>query len=524
MPKDNPPVHGLYLRRTLSVPADEMGRTHRLIIASVMDDGLLYVNGKRMGNVRGTNTPLVCDITPALKAGDNNIVIIVRDLFSIMDRDYVNEKSPVSSGSYLDAPGGGSSGGSLGLGDIFVQTAPPLAAGDLVVVTSVRKGEISTRFSLTNHAAAVRRVRVKARILDANAPVMDLGEKELDLAAEQPQTLEFAKPWKDPVLWRPANPHLYTVAIETADAATGESLDVLKERFGFRESWIDGAGIYFNGAHVRLKGSTCQGGGIFQSDVQLQRGVNDPDFSDEAGFLCSMNLAGVGNTPSKHNAERDVFWETARNNAAAGARLYGLHPCIIAWDLSNEWLSFLGYGSGNVELAARQMESMTGAVAKVDPTRWTFYNGDEDLHGLHNVFSTHYMAESAHPSPTSGFGLDGHSCYYPDGIFFRPLDREFKPGEQVRVSATATSPGPTAARCSSTRKTSGRSAATCRPAPPSSSARRTCWAWPSTPGAAPPSGCGSRTSTRTATWASRPSPAMAPAAASTSRSASSCPT
>ena len=74
MPKDNPPVHGLYLRRTLSVPADEMGRTHRLIIASVMDDGLLYVNGKRMGNVRGTNTPLVCDITPALKAGDNDIV------------------------------------------------------------------------------------------------------------------------------------------------------------------------------------------------------------------------------------------------------------------------------------------------------------------------------------------------------------------------------------------------------------------------------------------------------------------
>ena len=135
-----------------------------------------------------------------------------------------------------------------------------------------------------------------------------------------------------------------------------------------------------------------------------------------------------------------------RNNAAAGARLYGLHPSIIAWDLSNEWLSFLGYGSGNVELAARQMESMSAAVAKVDPTCWTFYNGDEDLLGLHNVFSTHYMVESAHPHPMSGFGADGrHSMYFPDGASSAPWTASSSPGRRLLSVPIATRNGATAA-------------------------------------------------------------------------------
>ena len=429
-----PPPHGLYVRRKFNVPAADVQRMHQLIIAKAMDEATVYVNGKRLGCVRGTNTPLVCDMTPALKAGENEITIILCDLFAIMDPDYVNEKAPVASPYYLDAPGGGSFGGSLGLGEITVQTAPPLAASDLLVITSVRKKQLAARFSLTNHTAAARKVRVKVHVLDAETPVLDLGEQEIDLKSGQASAVEFSKPWANPVLWAPATPQLYTLSIETVDASTGEALDLLKERFGFRESWIDGDKIYFNGARIRPKGCTCQGGGIFQSDVQIQRTVNDPDFSDEAGFMSSAGLAGVGNTPSKHNAERDVFWEVARNNAAAGARLLARHPSIIAWDLSNEWLSFLAYGSGNVDLAARQMESMTDAVGKVDPSRWTFYNGDGDLHGLHNTFSTHYMMESAQGSPTGDtYNTRGHSSCFPDGAFFRPLDQEFKAGQEVFI-------------------------------------------------------------------------------------------
>ena len=329
------------------MPAADAGRTHRLIVANVVDEGTVFVNGKRMGNVRGTNTPLVCDITPALKPGDNEIVIVIRDIFSIMDPEYVNEKSPVASTQYLDAPGGGSFGGSLGIGDIFIQTAPPLAAGDLVVVTSVRKGELAAQvLADESHARRADRCASRPASWTPTTPVMELGSREIALRPEQSESRRASpSPGRTPCCGaRPARTCTRSPSRRPTPPAA-RSLDVLKERFGFRESWIDGDKIYFNGARVRLKGSTCQGGGHFQSDIQIQRGVNDLDFSDEAGFLCSTALAGVGNTPSKHNAERDVFWETARNNAVAGARLYGRHPSIIAWDLSNEWLSFLGYGS-----------------------------------------------------------------------------------------------------------------------------------------------------------------------------------
>lgn len=432
--KVDPTPHGLYLRRKFNIDAADVRRMHQLIITKVIDEGTVYINGKKMGNVRGTNTPLVCDITSALKAGENEIVVVLRDMLAIMNPAYINEQSPVASKDYLDAPGGVSIMGGLGIGKILVRTGPALAASNLLVSTSVQNKHITVRCELTNHTDVARKLRTKARVLDADTFVMDLESKDVELLPGQTLPLEFAKPWSNPVLWSPINPQLYTLEIETLDAATGKKLDLFRQRFGFRESWIDGEKIYFNGARVRLKGSTCQGGGIFQSDVQLQRGSNDLDFADEAGFLNTCYLGGVGNTPSKHNAERDVFWEVARKNSAIGASFYARHPSIIAWDLSNEWLSFLGHGSGDVQLAARQMHSMTKAVGEVDPTRWTFYNGDEDLHGLHNTFSTHYMIEASQGHPASGYAFHGKSAYYPDGAYFRPLDKEFKIGQEVVVN------------------------------------------------------------------------------------------
>ena len=91
-----------------------------------------------------------------------------------------------------------------------------------------------------------------------------------------------------------------------------------------------------------------------------------------------MPLAAVYNSSSKHNVEREVFWETARNNVLAAAKRIQNHPSIIAWDLSNEWLCFLDYSGGSGELGAKQLRSLTDVLLKQDPTRWTFYNGDED--------------------------------------------------------------------------------------------------------------------------------------------------
>ena len=278
-------------------------------------------------------------------------------------------------------------------------------------------------------------LRVVARVLDADEPVLELGRRELTLEPGQAAPLAFIRAWSDPVLWGPGSAKLYTLAVETRDAATGKRLDLLRERFGFRECWVDGDRLYFNGAPVRLKGSTCQGGGgVNVGDVQWSRGTPYPDFMDEFGYLVSFSMAAIFNSSSRHNVDRDQFWQSARRNVLAGAARYGNHPSIIAWDLSNEWLSFLDYGGGDPQKGARRFQALGRALKEFDPSRWSFFNGDEDLHGLHDVFSMHYMLEAAHPHPVSGFGFHGHSNYFPDGDFYRRLDQSFQPGEEIPVN------------------------------------------------------------------------------------------
>jgi uncharacterized protein YecT (DUF1311 family) len=182
-----------------------------------------------------------------------------------------------------------------------------------------------------------------------------------------------------------------------------------------------------NGVPVRLKGSNCGGGGgtVGADDVQWTRGSDGmEDFLDEFGCLTGLyTLGGLGNTPSRHNIERDVYWEIERKNVLAGAAQYVNHPCLIAWDLSNEWLSYCSYGGGDPLFGARRFKTVADALMAYDPSRWIIFDGDGDLMGLWDTQSEHYMI------PYANNDMRGHSGYLPDSRFWRPLDQDFKPEE-----------------------------------------------------------------------------------------------
>jgi hypothetical protein len=246
----------------------------------------------------------------------------------------------------------------------------------------------------------------------------------VDLPAGARKLLSLGVPWTNPVFWGPGSPKLYTLAIAVTDAESGQRLDLFKERFGFRDCWIENGRIMLNGAPVRLKGSNCGGGGgiLPGDDVQWTRGSDGAeDFLDEFGCLAGFyTLGGLGNTPSRHNVERDIFWEIETKNVLDGASQYVNHPCLIAWDLSNEWLSFLSYGGGDPLFGARRFKAVGDALTAYDPSRWILYDGDGDLHGLWNTLAEHYMV------PYTG---KEHSSYLPDSRFWRKLDADFKPEE-----------------------------------------------------------------------------------------------
>ncbi len=180
---EKPPSHGLYVRRTVTLPADTKGRTWRLVIGSVLDEATAYVNGQKVGNIRGSHTPMVCDVTDVLKPGDNEIVIAIRDALAVMDPAYVNPNNPTVTYQYLDAPGQGYGCAFAIFGAVRLISSPMVTAEDLQVVTSVRKKIVAAHFSVTNREKEGRKLRIKASVLDAGKHVLDVGTTTVEVAA-----------------------------------------------------------------------------------------------------------------------------------------------------------------------------------------------------------------------------------------------------------------------------------------------------------------------------------------------------
>ena len=420
-----PRPHGVYYRKSIDLPDDIAGRSFKLVVDSVNCEATAYVNNRKCGNVRGENTPLVCDITKALKPGKNEIVIVIRDAIAIMDQDYVNKKSPVVNLSYLDAPGIFGANG-FGIGSVKIQSAPSVSSEDVFIATSVRNKHIAAKITAANRGTADANVKISAEVLDDGNSVLNLGEKEFTLKPDQPFEFSLEKSWKNPVLWEPGTPHLYSMNVTIADAKTGNVIDLRRDRFGFRESWIDGGNIMFNGYPIKPPGYhflfrlNPRGNFIFTRCA-------GPDWFDEIGIIGYWSTTGIANTPSQHNVESDKFWKTAEANNIAALKVKQNSPHIIAWDISNEWLCFFW---GDAMRGARRFKALSDAVRAYDPTRWTLANAEGDLHGLLDNYSFHYM--NHYFGPPNEYTMNGRTPYSPDSAFWRSLDRQFKPGEETR--------------------------------------------------------------------------------------------
>ncbi len=126
------------------------------------------------------------------------------------------------------------------MGSVSIHAAPAVSTEEVFVVPSVREQTLGARLVVANRGDRPVRARVKAVVLDGGAPILTVGEQELELPPHAPVPVELETAWADPRLWGPSDPHLYALAVEITDLATGKRLDWRRDRFGFRESWIEG--------------------------------------------------------------------------------------------------------------------------------------------------------------------------------------------------------------------------------------------------------------------------------------------
>ena len=181
----------------------------------------VWLNGVELGSHEGGFLPFQFDITPFVKEGDNDIVVMVNN-------DRKKENIPAMNFDWWNYGGI--------TRDVFLVQTPKSFIADYKI--QLKKGSTSllTGFVQLNAAQAAQKVEIKIPELKINktASTNDAGEVSFEIPAK-------------PQLWNPEKPKLYKVHFVFGN-------DTLVEDIGFRTIETKGDKVLLNGMPVFLRG------------------------------------------------------------------------------------------------------------------------------------------------------------------------------------------------------------------------------------------------------------------------------
>ena len=311
------PLTGYY-RTTFSVPTEWKGKRIVLRLDGVLYGYDLWINGKKAGSWRsGYNTALF-DITPYInkKRGSQELAMKVITRFPGSDFDYNDDWAP--SGIFRD---------------VTLMAVPETHLSDLTIHAKL-SGEVSVDTEIAN---VKKGTTVKHEIYDMQGNMV--GTSKVD----------------NPQLWTAETPYLYT--LRTMLMQKKDTLQVFTNRFGFRETTIEGNVLKLNGKPIKLRGVTCH-----STDPVTVKVIN------EESILRDMKLmkeASVNYIRTSHYPREPRFYELAdslgfyvidevpfgfgdkllsdtayypvlQQRAQATIRRDKNHPSVIIWSLGNE--------------------------------------------------------------------------------------------------------------------------------------------------------------------------------------------
>ena len=341
--KNNPPEvpvkdnHVGSYRRTITIPADWMGKQVIAHFGSVTSNIYLWVNGQYVGYAEDAKVAAEFDVTPYIHSGEN---LIAFQTFRWCDGSYHEDQdfwrlSGVGRSCYLYAQ------------DKTEHIQDIRITPDLI--NNYKDGTLAVKIWAVGKS-------------DARLTLLDAAGKEV--ASQTVKSWQESQPKQggvvlhvnNPQKWTAETPYLYTLKIEYGHQVT-------TQRVGFRKVEIKDAQLLVNGKPIYIKGVNRHemdpDGGYVVSrermiqDLQLMKRFNinavrtchypdDPlwyDLCDEYGiYLCaeanqeSHGFLYQNPSPSKDPIFRQQIVERNQHNVAVNFN----HPSVIIWSLGNE--------------------------------------------------------------------------------------------------------------------------------------------------------------------------------------------
>ena len=403
----------------------------------------VWLNGTRVGEHEGGETPFVLDVTDAIRTGPKKKnLLAVRVLNPTHERidGIVLAETPKQARRIPYSAGGSYNHGGI-TGSVELLATPAVRVEDLFAHADPKTGVIKIQANLRNATKTAVRSRLEFTVAPAAS-----GETLRAVVFERElvpgDTLVEAEVKIDqPRLWELNDPFLYRVTARVED-------DERSVRCGFREFRFENGFFRLNGRRIFLRSThTCNHfpvGLKLPPDPDMARrdlldlkvmGFNmirfiwggaeryQLDLCDEIGLM--VYEESFASWPMQNSPELAERWERSLSELIRRDRN---HPSVVIWGLLNEVRD-----TPHFRLAAASLP----LVRQLDPTRMVFLNsGRWDLAGVNDeVFSKLDIWHSeASREPWATLNPSAQPFQTPFNFTWPPRQVALHPGPRGRYS------------------------------------------------------------------------------------------
>lgn len=424
--EENPFV---WYKRSFTVPEGFAGRHVYLRFGAVRFVSEVYVNGTKVGGHYGGWEPFEVDITRACRIGQaNELLVRVQDVTGVVEQEMEPGKKG-RSGRFIDqakdtvmAPVG-SQYSRIGIWEsVSLVAHSDVYVEDVFVKTSVRQHELAADWTLKNLSDRDERVRIVSKVEGTDVVLCD---GEVTVPARATKTFSVKRPWANPRLWGPEDPHLYQLTTQVTVA--GKELDATRTRFGFREFWVDGPNLVLNGTPMKFLATAGHPRGNLDDGLSKASAVDFYQRIREAGCVAmrlhanvwpkvwyeaadEVGMPIVMEAPlfcyaNAYALSKPKFWENYHEHLTAMVRDHRNHPSVVMTSLENE---ILHCGGERVPETVHRLAEAGRLVKKLDPTRPILFDADGDPEGVADVVNLHYPQpfDKRNLWPDAGYWLE----------------------------------------------------------------------------------------------------------------------
>lgn len=392
----------VWFRTHFALGVTEAARQIDLHAERIADRCLIVLNGTRISEHAEGWNPFSVALSSATKAGTNELLLGV----TASEAGGALGRRPVGIiwfyGQFLGIPF-----------PVHLEFHDRLWIAGVAVDPRLDGGSrLISRVTLRNEGDQAAVVRVSGTVAEAFVHT----PRTVEIAAGGTAEVELSDAWPAPRLWWPHDPQLQRLDLRLEH--DGVVVDVLQQRFGFREIRVVGPDMLLNGVPLLQRRESIisyrqyadgseldpllmrmRANGINGVRLHLGPALRIARRCDELGFLVSPEAAIC--QPSGNRVEEE-FWP------AAAAHLDGMVasmqncPSVIYWCISNEFGSYympaddaIAPGKhGRAWVDAWQADQVR-RLALRDPTRIAVASGDGEIggwgvHGPGPALSVHY--------------------------------------------------------------------------------------------------------------------------------------